>query len=149
VSIRTTAVLVQSVLNTDYDTINVPDLTPYITAGSSITDDVSSNDDQSVMTAAKLTIVETWLAAWAYCCMDQTYQSRNTGKAGGSFKGQTGMNLNSNHYGQTAMMLDTSGYLRAMANKGLVSMVSLAVDYDTQDQDETLVDPEGDISTDF
>ena len=140
--IRTTSTLVQGVLVNDYDFVINPDLTPYIAAGSSITDDVAANDTNGVMTTSKLTLVETWLAAWAYCAMDPQYQQKSTGKASGGFTGQGTQGLASNRYGQTAMVLDTSGYLRALQNKGLVDAVWLGSDYATESSDFEDIDTE-------
>lgn len=143
--IRTTSALVIGVLGNDYDSLNpngLIDVTPYITAGSSIADDISVNDSAALMTTAKLTVVETWLAAWAYCMMDPTYQSKSTGKASGSFLGSGEMSFMANRYGQTAMMLDSSGYLRALQKGGLVSGLWLGSDYATQSSDFESIDTE-------
>lgn len=66
-----------------------------------------------------LTDLETWVAAWAYKNSDQQQASGNAGRSSHSTKGQTGMGLESNHYGQTAIELDPTGLLQTK-QKGAV-----------------------------
>jgi hypothetical protein len=117
---RTNDDLVKGVLLGDYDAINSPSLTPFISiankfisnyatyvssTGGSIADDV-------------LTDMETWVAAHAYVSVDQTYSSKSTGGSSGSFQGQTGMFLKGSKYGQMACLLDDYGYLSDFENMG-------------------------------
>lgn len=120
---RTTSAAVEAVLNRDYDSSpevgSAPSLTPYIDTASSIVDDlVTFCDDNDIdePSAVKLELIERWLSAWAYCQYDKTYQSKSTSGASASFSGQTGKGFNSNNYGQTAMMLDPTGYLQSITS---------------------------------
>lgn len=120
---RTDADEVKSILQLDYDTNRNPSLTPYMTAASLIIDRVKvcASAKSKALTETELTILETWLSAHLYQQSDPGYSSRNTGGAGGSFLGQTGMGLDSTRYGQTAKLLDYSGCLTAILEKREVS----------------------------
>lgn len=114
---RTTVEKVRSILvdRKDYD--GETNLQPFIDTAVILTDRVASKDSDSELSDAALALIEAWLAAHYYCTPDRPYQSRNQGKSGGSFQGQTGMHLESTYYGQTAMDLDFTGTL-ANINKG-------------------------------
>jgi hypothetical protein len=119
---RTTEAAVQSLLSTggDYDANTSPSLTAFVDTATLIIDRVKAlaivRDDP--LTDAELELVERWLAAWAYCQSDQPYSSKGEGGANGSFQGQTGMYLEANKYGQTALVLDHSGALSALTSGG-------------------------------
>lgn len=123
---RTDATTVKAILGSNYDTVANPDLTYVIRSASVLTDQVAACavakgvplDDPSLLE------IETNLAAHFYARQDQLYSSRSTGRASGSFQGQTGMSLNASQYGQTAMLFDPSGCLPAM-NKGSVKPARL------------------------
>lgn len=63
------------------------------------------------VTAAEWKVIETWVAAHMYCCMDAMYVSRSTSGASGSFQRTTGKGLDGTEYGQMAMRLDPSNCL--------------------------------------
>ena len=117
---RTTPAAVKLVLagGKDYDTLNNPDLTPYIDAASSMVDDLDecADDRDFNLSATKLEIIERWLAAHAYAMSDQPYTNRSTLGAAGTFQGQTAMNLDATKYGQMAKSLDPSGCLAGAGN---------------------------------
>lgn len=117
---RTNVVAVAGVLGNNWD--GTTGLQPFIDAATTIVDDVSNNDaiTDKVMTTTKLELVERWLAAHFYHCADPTYQSKSTGKASGQFQGQSEMNFAGSRYGQMAIRLDTSRYLAALDQKGIV-----------------------------
>lgn len=114
-AVRTNATDVQAVMTAgrDYDTRRNPSLVPYIAAASSIVDRLVALAAERGLTITdeQATLVETWLAAHAHCMSDQTYSSRSTQGASGSFHGQTGMYLDATKYGQMAKMLDPTGLL--------------------------------------
>lgn len=116
---RTTDVLVKKVLapGRDYDTVNNPSLQPFIEAASSVVDDVvtCATRKGKTLTSTKLELIERWLAAHLYQMSDEGYTSRSTMSASGSFQGQTGMYLEATMYGQTAITLDPTGCLVAIA----------------------------------
>jgi hypothetical protein len=120
---RTDAAKVKAILapGNDYDLVNNPDLTPFITGASLIIDDVVqaiADDGATPYSNAKLVEMEGWLAAHAYKQSDKDYTSRSTGRSSGSFAGQTAMQLESTLYGQFALTLDKDGWLRRVAGGG-------------------------------
>lgn len=112
---RTTAAAVKLVLAAggDYDTENLPDLTPYIDAASMIVSRIDSCavEKEIEYSDSDLETIERWIAAHAYAMSDQTYASKSTGGQSASFQGQTGMYLEATKYGQMALSLDYSGCL--------------------------------------
>jgi hypothetical protein len=56
-------------------------------------------------------MIARYLAAHAYAMSDQTYATKSTGGASGTFHGQTGKYLEATKYGQQALLLDTAGVL--------------------------------------
>lgn len=104
---RTTNSAVSAIVETDSEI----SLSPFIATATALTDWLVSVDTEGLLTSPLLLQIETYLAAHFYSHRDQLYQSKNTGGAGGSFQGQTGMGLQSTQYGQTAMMLDVTGNL--------------------------------------
>jgi hypothetical protein len=64
------------------------------------------------VTSAEWKVIETWVAAHLYCCMDAMYTSRSTSGASGSFQRKAGgEGLAGTEYGQMAMLLDPSNCL--------------------------------------
>jgi len=63
------------------------------------------------VTSAEWKVIETWLAAHLYTCMDAMYTQRSTLRASGSFQRTTGKGLDGTEYGQMAVRLDPSGCL--------------------------------------
>lgn len=119
---RTTAAAVKLILAPakDYDTGLAADLTPFIDTASAMVDDIVScitAKGGTALTAARLELIERWLAGHYYKVSDKTYSSRSTADASGAFDGQTAMYLESTLYGQTAIRLDSSGCLDAAGGK--------------------------------
>lgn len=108
---RTTDIDVQGIIQVD----SCVSLTPFIRTAHVLTNKVAENDEGGLLDNDLLKEIETWLAAHFYAHRDQLYQSKNTGQAGASFQGQTGMMLDSTQYGQTAKMLDITGFLSDIA----------------------------------
>lgn len=117
---RTSAEDVKAVLapGKDYDTDAAPDLGPFIETASALVDGIvaCAAECEETVSAVKAELLERWLAAWAYCNSDLPEQSHSEGGASASFQGQTGMGLESNYYGQTALRLDTTGCLAAITS---------------------------------
>ena len=97
---------------------SAPSLTPFIDTANVVVTRVAACALRKGITlsAAELELIERWLAALYYCQSDKPYASRSTAGASGSFHGQTGMYLTSTLYGQTALNIDSSGCLDAIAN---------------------------------
>lgn len=117
------ALMRYSVTGTDYD--GSTDLAPFIATASAHVDDISAyaTRNELEITATRLELIERWLTAWAYCMSDRTYASRSTGGKSGSFHGRTDMGFNANFYGQTAVSLDTTGFLAAQGKGQRGSLV--------------------------
>lgn len=108
---RTNADAVKAILKGNYDAASAPDLTPFISAANTLVNQLDTADTGNLADDDTLTTLETWLGAHFYQVMDNGYQSRSTGKASGSFRGQTQMYLDSTLYGQQAKILDPTGFL--------------------------------------
>lgn len=101
---------------TDYDLVNNPSLTPFINKANAILARVvtCATTKGITLSSDEQDIIGAWLAAHYYVCSDQTYASRSTAGASGSFHGQTGKGLESSRYGQSAMESDPSGCLKSV-----------------------------------
>jgi len=85
------------------------DTAPFILAASALVDQVEAASD---FTSATLELIETWLAAHFYCIRDPRVVSENAGPVGATYQSNVGLFLSLTHYGQMAMVLDTSGTLK-------------------------------------
>jgi len=95
------------------------DIQPFIDVATLITDKVEDADSDSELTSADLLQIEACLAAHFYTCMaDKQYTSKSTLGASGSFQGQYSRKLDSTDYGQTALLLDITGYLEGLQEGG-------------------------------
>lgn len=116
---RTTSAAVILLLSPgrDYHTITAPDLTPFIDTAAAVVDDVleCAEEKEIDISAARAELIERWLAAHFYKSSDQAYASKSTADASASYQGQTAMYLEGTKYGQTAVTLDPSGCLAAIA----------------------------------
>lgn len=106
-SIRTQEDLVRAIISNSAGI----DTTPFIRAASLLVDKLDVYDTAGVHSVADLKEIETWLAAHFYGLRDAQYQSKSTGGASATFQGQTGLCLDLTWWGQTAKILDTTGYL--------------------------------------
>lgn len=116
---RTTSAAVKAIMHLDYDSVRQPSLEPFIETASSLVDDLveCAAESDVVLSAAKLELIERWLAAHCYKqSSDQQHQS-SSNKSSASYKGQSGMGFDATTYGQMAVRLDTSGCLEN-ADKG-------------------------------
>ena len=119
-------------------TVGTTDLGPFIRTANALTDKVSSNDSESLLNDAMLFEIETYLAAHFYALYDPAYTERKTGEASGKFQGEYGKRLESTDWGQTAMMLDLTGYLDGVNRgkiKASVAWLGLAPSSQTAYQD--------------
>ncbi len=118
-SIRTTSDDVIALLQKDYDSINLPDLTGYIASANVVVDRVytCSVAKDRTLTDTELELIERWLAAHFYATSDRPYKSKSTLKSSASFDGNTDKGLEATLYGQQAMAIDYSGCLEAIFSK--------------------------------
>lgn len=110
-AIRVTEDEVRSLVDSDEEL----SLAPFIATANAVADLVDSNDADGVLTDAMLKEIEKYLSAHFYEHRDPQYTSRATAGASASFQGQFGMALDSSKWGQTAKMLDVTGYLASMS----------------------------------
>lgn len=123
-AIRTTSTAVQAILKWDYD--RKTDLTPFIESASALIDDVATCAIAKGQTinAIRLELLERWTAAHVYMEMKRQFAARSVQGAvtGGSFTGQFQMYFEKTTYGQMAMVLDTTGCLKSLAQGQRASM---------------------------
>ena len=105
----TTEAAVIAILGDNYGLSN--NLTGHMVTAASLAAVVAEKDTDGVMSSTTLERIEAYLAAHFYAHADQLYTSKSTDGASGSFQGQFGMVLMSTQYGQTACLLDETGYL--------------------------------------
>lgn len=116
---RTTPDLVAGIIEVD----GAIGLTPFITAANALVDEIA---EKSGHDADRLQLIETWLAAHFYTVRDPRPTSERASTIEVRYQSAVDLNLNTSHYGQMAMTLDTSGLLRAISNgKKRVSAVWL------------------------
>ena len=108
---RCTEEQVRSLVDSDDDVR----LQPFITTANVLTDDVSAEYTGSLISAATLIEIEKYLAAHFYEHRDQALASEKTGDASGDYQGEWGKGLNGSSWGQTAMLLDKTGYLKLLS----------------------------------
>src|SRR5574343_1674626 len=108
---------VRDVVDVD-STVN---LLPFLRTANKLVDYVATKDTGSLMSAAHLRELETWLAAhFAVYNRDHQYASKSTGGASGSFTGQFGLGLKGTSPGNTALGMDLTGTLTALNDQGMV-----------------------------
>jgi hypothetical protein len=109
---RTTEEKVSLLLQEDFEDGN--DLRPYITTANLVTSLVSSNDTGSLLSSALLAEIEEYLSAHFYCQQNQQLAEEKTADADGTRSWEYGKNLDGSTWGQTAKLLDITGFLRKM-----------------------------------
>ena len=65
-------------------------------------------------TDSRLELIERWLSAHFYTNRDPRAVNEKAGPVGVTYQSAVALNLNTSHYGQTAMLLDTAGGLAAL-----------------------------------
>jgi hypothetical protein len=104
---RTTSIAVSAIIEAD---VNIS-LDPFIEAANSLVTDICSD---SSYTAAKLELIERWLAAHFYAVRDPRSAEEAAGSVRQRFQYKVDLNLAVTTYGQQAMILDTDGNLAAL-----------------------------------
>ena len=92
-------------------------ITKHVAMANRITDRVTAQDTDGLLDSGTLYDIELNLSAHFAVQHEknQQYTSRSTEGASGSFQGQFMDGLSSSHYGQNAIMLDETGYLRSLS----------------------------------
>lgn len=106
--IRTDATLVAGIIEVDLD---IP-LDPFISVASELVDVI---DAKAVLTTERLIKIETWLSAHFYCMRDPRAEREEAGSVRATYQSKVDLFLSTSHYGQMAMVLDTTNTLRAMS----------------------------------
>ncbi len=111
---RTTSELVGGIIEVDA-TIS---LVPFIEISNAlVTEKLGDLFDDT-----RLELIERWLAAHFYTNRDPRAVSERAGPVSQTLQSAVALHLNSSHYGQTAMLLDTSGTLKRLSEgKALVT----------------------------
>ena len=87
-------------------------LEPFINQANILVDWLHAKDTDAELDTATLLAIEVQLAAHFYAAQrDPQYQSKSGASASGSFQGATGYSLAATHFGQTAMLLDSTSLL--------------------------------------
>jgi len=107
-----TDTLVREIIDVDS---SITDTTPFINAASAIVEAQCSGLD-----ASTVTIVETWLAAHLVAIRDPRAVTEKIADASETYQSKVDLGLNVTHYGQQAMMMDSTGGLSRW-NNGIVN----------------------------
>jgi hypothetical protein len=103
---RTTPELVAGILKVNSGV----DLSPFILAASSLVDAIDERTDAP--SDERLQLIETWLSAHFYCMQFPRRSSEAAGSVSASYEGRFDLNLALSRYGQMAMVLDPTNYLK-------------------------------------
>ena len=108
--IRTTVALVKEIINT------TEEVSPFIRTASILVDE--KLDAETSITDAHKKEIETWLAAhFLAMSLDRQGQQERIGATQITYSGKGGEGLKATTYGQTALMLDTTGTLSRIGKK--------------------------------
>lgn len=136
---RTTQAAVEAIIEVDEDA--VADLTPFIDAANELVTEICA--PVATYTAARLELIERWLAAHFYAVRDPRVASEGVKGVTASYQHRVGLHLAVTTYGQQAMLLDTNGGLAALSKRmeegtvtPTVGVTWLGEDYDADDEEE-------------
>jgi len=118
-AIRTTDELVQGIIEVDSNIV----LDPFMTAANALINTIATDSGHS---EEGLQLIETWLAAHFYAMRDPRSVQEAAGDVQVTYQSKVDLNLSTSHYGQMAMVLDTSGLLRQL-NKGPGNIKTISV----------------------
>lgn len=110
---RTTVAAVQDLLGRDYTPSR--GIKVFIETATAIVDDIvqyASDNDLPAVPAAKLELIERWVACDAYTASDRIYKSNSTLRVSASYATRK----NDRPYMATAADLDPTGYLSTLLN---------------------------------
>ena len=108
---RTTSAEVEAIIEVD---VSIP-LDPFIAVANSLVNQLVA-EESDAPDEARLTLIETWLAAHFYCMRDPRVTMEKAGPVQANYQSAVDLYLATSHYGQMAMTLDTTGFLRALSN---------------------------------
>tara|TARA_R110000751_G_scaffold152635_1_gene257752 strand:- start:6504 stop:6926 length:423 start_codon:yes stop_codon:yes gene_type:complete len=120
---RTTRTLVAEIIELDVSIVpNDAAMLPFITVANELVTEVCTTPagPKVAYTAARLELIERWLTAHFYTNRDPRTSSESAGVSA-SYQSKIDLGLDTSHYGQTAMRLDTNGGLSKLnedAKKG-------------------------------
>lgn len=126
--LRTTSVLVGGIIEVDSNI----DLSPFIEVANELVTEVCDSD----LGDTRLEKIERYLAAHFYTLRDPRTTSERAGPVGASFQSKVDLFLESSHYGQMAMVLDTSGGLANLNATAGVRRITASADWVGTDEDE-------------
>jgi hypothetical protein len=104
---RTTPAAVSAIIEVDA----AIDLTPSIETANALVTELCAASGYS---AARLELIERWLAAHFYAIRDPRAASEGAGGVSASYQHKVDLHFNQTTYGQQAMLLDTAGNLAAL-----------------------------------
>ena len=111
-AVRTTDEEVEAIIEVD----SRISLTPFIVAANQIVTD-NCTDYTTDYTVAKLTLIETWLAAHFYTVRDMRASEERAGTVSERKQSKVDLGFDTSHYGQMAMRIDNLGGLAALNEK--------------------------------
>jgi hypothetical protein len=109
VAIRTSQAAVQDILLDNYDTVNCPNLVPFIEGASAVVDRVSTcaTEREQTLSSSVLELIERWLSAHFYVAADPLFAKKKTENASGEFQGR--------NYGRVEnIALESTDYAQAI-----------------------------------
>lgn len=104
---RTSAALIGGIIEVETGV----SLDPFIKAAAILVDKVAA---KNILSKETLKVIETWLAAHFYCMRDPRTVSEKAGQVQASYQSKVDLFLSNSNYGQQAIVLDTTGTLRAI-----------------------------------
>ena len=110
-AIRTSEVEVRQIIDTGLSDIDI-----FITTASMFVDNYLA--DKTGLTDANLTLIERYLAAHFLSVQDPRVKAERIDIISQTYTNEYGKGLNGTAYGQTAVLLDHTGTLGQIANKG-------------------------------
>jgi hypothetical protein len=105
-SSRITASSVKAIIDTSIEDISI-----YIDTATTVVADRLSGKGLSENTLSK---IELYLAAHFVALKERQVKAETIGEASNTYEGAVGMHLNASRYGQTAIILDSSGTLASI-----------------------------------
>ena len=111
-AVRTSSAAVGGIIEVDA-TI---DLTPFIETASALVDDIAAGDTNSVLTDTRLELIERWLSAYFYAIRDPRTSRERADRIELTYQTKVDLNLSVTHYGQQAMILDSTGQLKLLSD---------------------------------
>ena len=112
---------VKEIIPTDLDDLII---VPFVTAANLTVTKLLGNS--TVLSSAQLKEIERWLTAHLIACTrERQAKSESAKDAKIEYQGVTGEGLMSTFYGQTCMVLDTSGVLKSKMGKRVVTLTAV------------------------